>query len=151
MYEPIFYNAKAKIIGGKLYPNINGEMFFKETKLGILITVMVNNLPTSKDKCRRKFFGLHIHEGISCSGNKNDEFSNAKSHYNPNNCKHPFHSGDLPPLLENNGFAYMCVLIDKFKISEIIDKVIIIHDMPDDFTSQPSGNSGIKIACGKIE
>ena len=151
MYEPIFDNAKAKIIGGKLYPNINGEMFFKETKLGILITVMVNNLPTSKDKCRRKFFGLHIHEGISCSGNKNDEFSNAKSHYNPNNCKHPFHSGDLPPLLENNGFAYMCVLIDKFKISEIIGKVIIIHDMPDDFTSQPSGNSGIKIACGKIE
>ena len=45
----------------------------------------------------------------------------------------------------------MCVLIDKFKISEIIGKVIIIHDMPDDFTSQPSGNSGIKIACGKIE
>ena len=36
-------------------------------------------------------------------------------------------------------------------IAHIIGKVLIIHDMPDDFTSQPSGNSGSKIACGKIE
>ena len=44
----------------------------------------------------------------------------------------------------------MSVLINKFKIRDILGKVIIIHDMPDDFTSQPSGNSGKKIACGKI-
>ena len=73
------------------------------------------------------------------------------SHYNPKNCAHPFHAGDLPPLLENNGYAYMSVLVNKFKINDIIGKVLIIHDMPDDFTSQPSGNSGSKIACGKIE
>lgn len=58
--------------------------------------------------------------------------------------------GDLPPLVENNGYAYMQVLINKFKIKDILGKVIIIHDSPDDFTTQPSGNSGIKIACGKI-
>lgn len=58
--------------------------------------------------------------------------------------------GDLPPLIENNGYAYMQVLINKFKIKDILGKVIIIHDSPDDFTTQPSGNSGIKIACGKI-
>lgn len=58
--------------------------------------------------------------------------------------------GDLPPLIENNGYAYMQVLINKFKIKDILGKVIIIHDFPDDFTTQPSGNSGIKIACGKI-
>jgi len=44
----------------------------------------------------------------------------------------------------------MSVLINKFKIQNIIGKVVIIHDMPDDFTSQPSGNTGNKIACGKI-
>ncbi len=59
--------------------------------------------------------------------------------------------GDLPPLFENNGYAYMSVLINKFKIKDIIGRVVIIHDMPDDFNSQPSGNSGKKIACGKIE
>ena len=37
------------------------------------------------------------------------------------------------------------------KGEDIIGKVVIIHDMPDDFTTQPSGNSGNKIACGKIE
>lgn len=45
----------------------------------------------------------------------------------------------------------MSVLIDKFNITDIIGKVVIIHDLPDDFLSQPSGNSGTKIACGKIE
>ena len=69
MYEPIFYNAKAEIKGGKLYPNIKGEVFFKETKLGILLTVKINNLPTSKDNCKGRFFGFHIHEGNSCTGN----------------------------------------------------------------------------------
>ena len=76
--------------------------------------------------------------GTSCSGNADDEFANAKMHFNPSNCPHPYHLGDLPPLLENDGYAFMSVLINKFKINEIIGKVIIIHDMPDDFTTQPS-------------
>lgn len=76
--------------------------------------------------------------GISCSGTPDDEFLNAKIHYNPSNCPHPYHSGDLPPLLENNGYAYMSILLDKFDITDIIGRVIIIHDMPDDFNSQPS-------------
>ena len=88
--------------------------------------------------------------GTSCTGNQEDEFADAKTHFNPTQCPHPFHSGDLPPLLENNGYAYMSVLVNKFRLSDIIGKVIIIHDMPDDFTTQPSGNSGTKIACGKI-
>ena len=45
----------------------------------------------------------------------------------------------------------MSVLINKFKIKDILGKVIIIHDSPDEFITQPSGNSGTKIACGKIE
>ena len=151
MYEPIFYNVKADIKGGKKYPNINGEVFFKETKLGVLVTIKINGLPTSSTNCKGRFFGFHIHEGTSCTGNSKDEFANSKSHYNPSNCSHTFHSGDLPPLIENNGFAYMSVLINKFNIEEILGKVAIIHDLPDDFNTQQSGNSGTKIACGKIK
>lgn len=44
----------------------------------------------------------------------------------------------------------MSVLVNKIKIKDIIDKTVIIHDMPDDFTTQPSGNSGKKNACGVI-
>ena len=151
MLSNFLYNAKAIIEGGKKYPKINGIVTFRETKKGILVTAKINNLPISKDKCKKRVFGFHIHEGISCSGNVEDEFANAKTHLNPTNCPHPFHIGDLPPLIENDGYSYMSVLINKFKIKDILGKVIIIHDMPDDFTSQPSGNSGTKIACGKIE
>lgn len=136
MYEPIFYSAKADIKGGKKYPNINGEVFFKETQLGVLITVKVSGLPTSTNNCKGRFFGFHIHDGTSCTGNAEDEFADSKSHYNPTNCPHPFHSGDLPPLIENNGFAYMNVLVNKFKVKEILGKVVIIHDLPDDFTTR---------------
>lgn len=133
-----FNHAKAYIKGGKKYPSINGIVTFKETKAGIMITAKINGLPQSENHCTGRFFGFHIHEGTSCTGNLNDEFANAKSHLNTTNCPHPFHIGDLPPLIENNGYSYMTVLINKFKLNDIIGKVVIIHDMPDDFTSQPS-------------
>ncbi len=138
MLTNIFYDAKAHIKGGNLYPEIDGIVTFKETKNGVLVTAKVNGLPQSKNTCKGNFFGFHIHEGTSCAGNLSDEFANAKSHLNPTNCPHPFHVGDLPPLIENNGYAYMSFLINKFKINDILGKVIIIHDSPDDFTTQPS-------------
>lgn len=151
MFLNNFNTAKAYVKGGKQYPKINGIVTFKETKNGVMLTAKINGLPQSKDKCKGRFFGFHIHEGTSCTGNFTDEFANAKSHLNLTDCPHPFHVGDLPPLLENNGYAYMRVLTNKFKIEDIIGRVIIIHDSPDDFKTQPSGNSGTKIACGKIE
>jgi len=151
MFPYIFHTAKAHIKGGKQYPQIDGMVYFTQTKHGIKLTAKINGLPQSPNNCTGRFFGFHIHEGTSCSGNAEDEFANAKTHYNPNHCPHPYHVGDLPPLLENNGHAEMSILLNKFKIKDIIGKVMIIHDLPDDFTSQPSGNSGKKIACGKIE
>ena len=143
--------AKAKIKGGKKYPNINGIVNFRETSQGVIITAKIYNLPTEKGKCNNKIFGFHIHEGTQCIGNKEDEFANAKAHYNPENCSHPHHAGDLPPLFGNDGYAYMNVLTNRIKLKDVIGKAIIIHSMPDDFTSQPSGNSGEKIACGIIK
>ena len=45
----------------------------------------------------------------------------------------------------------MSIFLNKIKVKNIIRNVIIIHDMPDDFTTQPSGNFGAKIACGEIK
>ena len=151
MLSNIFSNARAIIKGGKEYPKINGTVYFRETKNGVLITAKINNLPQSQNKCKDRFFGFHIHKGTSCTGTIEDEFANAKTHYNPTECPHPYHTGDLPPLIENNGCAYMVFLINKFKIKDIIGKTVIIHDIPDDFTTQPGGNSGKKIACGIIK
>ena len=138
MFTNIFNIAKANIKGGKKYPKINGAVTFREVKNGVLVTAKVNGLPQSSDSCTGRFFGFHIHEGSSCSGTISDEFANAKSHLNLTDCPHPFHNGDLPPLIEYNGYAYMSVLINKFKIKDILGKVVIIHDSPDDFTTQPS-------------
>lgn len=93
------------------------------------------------------FYAFHIHEGGSCTG---DSFSETGSHYNPTNTSHPNHAGDLPPLLSHHGKAQMSVLTGRFRVDEIIGKTVIIHSGPDDFTTQPSGNSGQKIACGII-
>ena len=44
----------------------------------------------------------------------------------------------------------MTFLTNRFRVEEILGKTVIIHDSPDDFTSQPAGNAGKKIACGMI-
>ena len=146
MFYNFFYDAKAEIKGSNDYPNISGDIYFKESNNGILITARINNLPMGNKKGR--FFAFHIHEGNSCEG---IDFENAKKHLNPNSLEHPYHIGDLPPLIEANGHAYMQVLVNKFNLDDIIGKTIIIHDDTDDFKTQPSGDSGNKIACGEIK
>ncbi len=146
-----FRRAMAVVNGSADYPDINGTVTFVQKKNGVLVTASISDLPQgSAESCSSRIFGFHIHEGNSCTGNAQDPFANAKTHYNPYGCAHPFHAGDLPPLFENDGYAYLSVLTNRFSISEIIGRTVIIHDMPDDFTSQPSGNSGTKIACGVI-
>ncbi len=142
--------ATAKIYGGRQNPHIYGKVFFRQTPAGVIVTAQIHNLPV-RAPSEFGVCGFHIHEGKSCSGNADDEFASAGSHFNPDYEEHPYHAGDLPPLFSNNGYAYMQVLTDRFSVCDIIGKVVIIHSMPDDFMTQPSGNSGTKIACGKIQ
>lgn len=72
-------------------------------------------------------------------------------HYHPITQIHPKHAGDLPPLLSNHGYAWMPFYTTRFSVMDIIGKSIVIHNMRDDFTSQPAGDSGVKIACGVIQ
>ena len=142
--------AIANIKGSPLYPNLHGRVIFRQEPYGTIVTAEIYNLPISNQKCTPNIFAFHIHEGTSCTGDLADPFSNAKSHYTPTNCPHPAHAGDLPPLFGNDGYAYLSTLTNRFTVNEIIGKVVIIHDKPDDFTTAPSGNAGTKIACGEI-
>ena len=142
--------AKAAVMGSKDYPKLRGTVTLKQMRNGVLVTAEIFGLPSKQDKCDGGVFGFHIHEGTQCGGNEKDPFADAKMHYNPEGCPHPYHAGDLPPLFGNNGYAYMSVFTNRFKVEEVIGRVVIIHRNPDDFTTQPSGNSGAKIACGKI-
>ena len=93
------------------------------------------------------FFGFHIHEVGDCS----NDFKNTGNHYNLNEQPHPKHAGDLIPILSTDGYCWMCFYDNVLALPEILGKSVIIHSKPDDFTSQPSGNSGDKIACGVIK
>lgn len=133
--------AVARITGGAQMPAIRGVVRFLQRDDGVLVTAEISGLP------QRGFFGFHIHEGASCTG---AGFSDTRSHYNPGTTEHPNHAGDLPPLLSAGGNAYLSVVSDRFRLAEVLGKTVVIHSKADDFTSQPAGNAGEKVACGVI-
>ncbi len=129
-------NAVAVVRGDK---GLLGKVRFFETRDGVAVEASFVGLPENK------FLGFHIHEKGECSG----DFSSAGSHFGTG--EHPFHAGDMPPLLTtNSGNAISIFLTSRFSIGDILGKAVIVHNMADDFTSQPAGNSGERIGCGVI-
>lgn len=143
--------AVAFLAGSNAYPSIEGEVRFYRTPAGVVVYAQAEGLPVAKTPCEERIFGFHIHEGTACSGDLTDPFADARGHYNPDLCAHPYHAGDLPPLFGCHGLALSLFLTDRFTVDEILGKTLILHDQPDDFTTQPSGNAGTKIACGIIQ
>ncbi len=141
--------ARAIISGNNLNGEIKGEVFFYNTELGVIIETKIMGLKDGK-KCKNSFYAMHIHDGNNCN-ELNDKYINVYSHYNPDGCIHPNHKGDLLPIVGNKIYSYSKILYDTFSPEEIIDKIVIIHDSFDDFTTQPSGNAGKMIACGVIK
>lgn len=144
-------NAQAIIKGSKKYSSISGKVSFYNVYSGVLVISELTGMPFDSSKCKGRIFAFHIHNGESCTGNLDDPFADASTHYNPDNCPHPYHKGDMPPLFSTGGRAFSAFLSDRFTIDEIIGKAVIVHSSPDDFTTQPSGNAGEKIACGIIK
>lgn len=143
-------HATAVVRGSGAYPEITGRVMFYQMRKGVLVAAEVYGLPAGDGQCERPVFGFHIHSGESCSGSMEEPFADALAHYNPRQCIHPQHAGDMPPLFGNNGYAFQVFLTDRFTVREIIGKTVIIHAMPDDFMSQPGGNAGGRMACGQI-
>ena len=143
-------DAVAVIYGNDDHPDINGVVRFYQTSRGAITVAQISGLPSGYGNCEEPIFGFHIHEGASCTGSGEESFGDTGSHYDPIGCPHPYHAGDMPPLFSASGLAFLAFISNRFSVSEIIGRTVIIHSMPDDFTSQPSGNVGDRIACGKI-
>ena len=139
MFQSMPY-ATAHISGNSMYPEIEGKVSFYEVYGGTLVVAAVKNLPNGNG-----FHAFHIHDGSSCGPGREG------GHYNPTNQPHPQHAGDMPPLLANQGTAFSAFYTDRFYPEDIVEKVVVIHAMPDDFRTQPSGNPGSMIACGEIK
>ncbi|HEY8436341.1 MAG TPA: superoxide dismutase family protein [Haloplasmataceae bacterium] len=147
--------AVARIQGGPLAPNLVGEVIFEEVPNGVMVYVYVQGLPPYQPGTNGKPIGphgFHIHEhGVCEIGDPNDPFLTAGVHWNPNHEPHGNHPGDFPVLFSHGGMAYMAFFTNRFQIDDIIGKSVIIHEHPDDYVSQPSGDAGRRLACGVIE
>lgn len=149
--------AAAQITGNSDYPGLQGKArFFSTPYFGVLIEVEIYGLPDSIQNppsanqrldSRPHFYGMHIHENGNCTL----PFDQTGSHYNPQGLPHPYHEGDLPPLLSSNGYAFAIFYQPLLTIDKIMGRSLIVHSHADDFTSQPAGNSGDKIGCGVIQ
>lgn len=135
-------DAIAYIEGSASAPGLWGQIKFYDSPFdGVLIEAQLFQLPAED-----AFFAMHIHESGDCT----PPFDHTGNHYNPTNVIHPLHAGDLTPILSNQGFAYSVMFTQRFTLDEILNRSVIIHSNPDNFTSQPSGNPGAKIGCGTI-
>ena len=143
--------AVAWVRGDAAHPALSGMIkFYKTPYQGVLIEAEVFGLPDKGRPSQSNYYGFHIHENGNCSGTAASPFANAGSHYNPSKAPHPLHAGDFPPLLSNQGYAWMSFYDKRFSLQDILGRSVIIHNQPDDFTTQPSGNSGTMIGCGVI-
>ena len=148
--------AIARVKGNALAPGINGTVLFYNLAGGTVVKVDVCGLPPYKPALMGGQpvgpFGFHIHEGTTCGlGDGTSPFASAGGHYNPTHQNHGNHAGDMPVLFSNGGCANMIFYTDKFKVKDIIGRTVIIHQNPDDFRTEPAGNSGARIGCGVIE
>ena len=130
--------------------NVKGIVTFVKSDKGIKVTVDIEGLTPGKH-------GFHIHEFGDCSS---EDGTLAGGHFNPELTPHAGpnaairHVGDLGNLIaDENGKAHYEFVDDLLSFEgkhNIIGRGIIIHSGEDDLSSQPSGNSGSRIACGTI-
>jgi len=134
-----------------------GTVTFAETPSGVLhIVVEMTDLPPGPH-------GFHVHEKGACE--PDGGFESAGGHYAGDD-EHGIHSqegphpGDLPNVhVGQNGTLKAEFFSDDLSLSDdddnpLLDEdgsAILVHASPDDYESQPSGNSGDRIACGVIE
>ena len=102
--------------------------------------------------------GFHIHEKGDCSA---ADAASAGGHFNPTNKAHgnpasgEHHGGDMPMLeADAAGNATLDVTLDTIVLGTgangIVGRSVVVHKDPDDYKSQPAGNSGARLACGLI-
>ncbi len=136
--------ATAVIQGSRLYPTLRGQVQFFPAPGGTLVVAELWNLPGDG------FFAMHLHSGNQCDGNSPKPFSSAGEHWSIGSQVHPYHTGDLPVLLSNHGYAWNAVFTERFRPQQAKGHTLIIHSMPDDFRTQPAGNAGDRIGCGVV-
>jgi Cu-Zn family superoxide dismutase len=125
--------------------NVSGTVTFVQMGEKVRVEAVVRGLGPGEH-------GFHVHEAGDCSA---ADASSAKGHFNPGGKTHGEHAGDMPNLITNAaGEALLMVELTRFSLDNgpngILGRSVVVHADPDDYQSQPAGNSGKRIACGSI-
>jgi Cu-Zn family superoxide dismutase len=129
-----------------------GEATFEQVGSKVKVVIFVQGLKPDQEH------GVHLHEVGDCSSG---DGMSAGGHFNPFGKPHGTpaggerHAGDLPSLKANKqGRANINVEVDLITLTpgpgNIVGRSVVVHADPDDFKTQPTGNSGARLACGVI-
>lgn len=118
------------------------------TAEGLAITVSVTGVPAGAH-------GVHVHMTGKCEGPK---FESAGGHWNPSSSQHGLenpkgaHAGDMPNLTAAaDGTGNLSFTLKSGTMAQLLDadgSAFVVHAAADDQKTDPSGNSGDRIACG---
>lgn len=118
----------------------------------VAMAVDISGLPANG------MFGFHVHEKGDCSS---ADGMSAGGHFNPTGQQHgnpvsgPHHAGDIPMLQSDaNGKAVGSIVLSGVTLTpgptSLVGHALVVHAGKDDYVTQPTGNSGGRIACGVV-
>jgi Cu-Zn family superoxide dismutase len=130
-----------------------GEVNFVWQENDVLINGKFSGLKPNSEQ------GIHVHEKGDCSA---PDATSAGGHFNPETKMHGVpdsgmnHAGDMPNIKSDaNGNAVYAAKLHGFAVNTgpngIVGRAVVVHKDPDDYKTQPAGNSGPRIACGVIK
>lgn len=127
-----------------------GEITFEVMGDGLMAHVVLKGLaPGSKH-------GFHVHDKGVCTG---PDFTSAGGHFNPTNHPHggpeaERHAGDMPNLVADaQGQVDQRLMLHGASLhgaEGVVGHAVVLHAGEDDYKTQPTGNSGARLACGVI-
>jgi Cu-Zn family superoxide dismutase len=128
-----------------------GTVTFEQKGDKLQITAVITGLKPNSEH------GFHVHEKGDCSA---PDATSAGGHFNPATKPHGHygkaerHGGDMPNLrADAAGSTRVMWDSDQLSLSgasSVIGRAVVVHRDPDDYQSQPAGNSGPRIACGVV-
>jgi Cu-Zn family superoxide dismutase len=130
----------------------SGTVRFEQVGGKVVVTAVITGLKPNSEH------GFHVHEKGDCSA---PDATSAGGHFNPAGRPHGHHgkaerhAGDMPNLrADASGTARVTWETDLLSVgsgsADVIGRSVVIHRDPDDYASQPAGNSGPRLACGVI-
>lgn len=137
--------------------NAVGLAIFSEYQGETMLQVLAEGLTPGEH-------GWHLHEVGVCDPAGAEPFESAGAHWDPTNMPHgapdaaDHHAGDFGNFTATaDGLAETSITTSDFTLSEGPNSVfdadgaaIILHEGRDDLTTQPSGDSGARFACGVV-